>query len=417
MLDFDKILKIYNDLEWELVKLQDVANLTSWGYFESLLSNIDWHIYFLYRIKNKPYFDYFLLDKNFWEQAKKEQIIKKNKIRTDSYNYINWFKVFDKLKNNEDFIKYFNNYKYQKLEKIINKQKILSFSQTLNILQQLKKYKSELEIDFFDFDINDYDNFSKSWFTTEKSIVSDFLRKSAIYDFDFEKFYLLKKEELDKKILLAKEKNKKVWDVYHDLWILNTYYRFYKLYKKLIDLSYFKIILLKIANAGNIFDENKKYLLSLLIFHFSKDKQEANKIRFIFQNHFVYFVLLIGTLLILVFWNTALFFVLIIFLAVFYIIFRLIIFLIEKLNLKNLAITTFTIIIFSYWLFSLFTNSLIVSSLKLLPKDWLVSIFIQDKNQINEKNLNKKIKEIITELYNNVNIKYWMSNVVENLNK
>jgi len=399
MLDLNKILKIYNDLEWELVKLQDVSNLTSWGYFESLLSNIDWHIYFLYRIRNKPYFDYFLLDKHFWEQAIKEKVIEKNEISLKNYNYIDWFKTFDKLKNNEDFIKYFYNYKSQKLESILNKQEILKFSQIIKILQHLKKYKPQLEIDFFDFDINDYDNFSKSWFTTEKSIVSDFLRKSAIYDFDFEKFYLLKREELDKKISLGEWK---INDFYHDLWILNTYYRFYKLYKNLIDLSYFKIILLKIANAGNIFDENKKYLQSLLIFHFAKNKDETRKINFIFKNSFVEFTMLVWVILVLLFWNISFFITLLVFTLLFFAIFKLIILFIDKFSSLNSIKIIFSIIILTYSIFSLFVNPITISFMQALPQKWLITFVFQDK-KIKKEELEKSIREKFVDLYKQLN--------------
>jgi len=43
------------------------------------------------------------------------------------------------------------------------------------------------------------------------------LRKSAIYDFDFEKFYQLKKQEIEKQILKAENNTKELNEAYHDL--------------------------------------------------------------------------------------------------------------------------------------------------------------------------------------------------------
>jgi len=411
MLDLNGILKIYNDLDWELSQLKDISNLSNWWYFESLLSNIDWHIYFLYRIKDKNYFDYFLLSKEFWEEIKNNNLMKDN-ISLKNYDYKKWFELFDKLKDDDNFIVFFNKYKAIQIEKITNRQEILSFSQAIKILKKIKEYKPSLKIDFFDLDIDDYENFSKNWFNNEKSIISEYLRKSAIYDFNFEKFYLLKKGELDKKISLAEDSDGNPNELYHDLWILNTYNRFYKLYSNLINLSYLKIVLLKIINFWNIFDENREYLLSLLIFHFSKNKQEAKKINFIFKNHFAEVVILLSVLLILWFWNIFILTMILLFLISLFIIKKLIVYLIDKPNFNNFFKITFSIILLLYAIANVFENSITLSFIKALPQQWVVNIVFQDK-KIKRQDIEKNIREKLVELYkqlNNVDLQSNISN-------
>lgn len=413
MLDFNGILKIYNDLDWELSKLKDVSNLSNGWYFESLLSNIDWHTYFLYRIKDKDYIDYFLLDKEFWAEVINQDIIKNNEISLKQYDYKKWFELFDKLKNNDVFLKYFNNYKVRQIEKITNKQEILSFSQTIKILHKLKEYKTNLKIDFFNLDIDDYNIFSKSTFNNDKSIISDYLRKSAIYDFDFEKFYLNKREELDKKILLVEENDGNLNDSYHDLWILNTYYRFYKLYNSLVSLSYTKIIPLKMLNAWNMFDENKKFLLSLLIFHFSKNKQEVRKIWFIFKNNFIEFIILISLFLILWFWNIY-WLILIVWAFIFiFIITKLIVYLIDNFNFNNLLKVIFSVAILWYAIFNFFVNPITTIFMSALPQKWAINIVFQDK-KIKKEDVEKQIREKIVALYKQLNTKDFQSNILNN---
>ena len=394
MLELKEITKFYNELNSEIARLNNVANLTKWWYFESLLSDIDWHKYFLYRIANEEYFDYFLINKDFWEQVKDRDFFKKADISLKNYDYIKWFEAFDKLKNNENFIKYFDEYKAIKLNDILNKQNVISFDQTIRALQKLKEYKPNLEINFFELDVKDYEKFVKLDFNTEKSVVSDYLRKSAIYDFDFEKFYQLKKQEIEKQILKAENNTKELNEAYHNLWILNTYHKFYKLHNSLVNLSYFKIALLKFINFWNIFDGTRNYLLPLLIFHFSKTKQEAQKIDFIFRNHFVYFVAVIWLLLVAFFGNNMYLIAGIIIFLAFVIIVKLVLNFIERVNFANAVKVVFAMIVFSYWVFNLFVNPITNWFLQSLPEQGIISVLI-NKEDIQKEKINDQIKNEI----------------------